>query len=97
MEDMPSTPPTPTQDEPFTEVVTIDEDSSSAQVEDNSASSTQGKSIDSSESARRATSPLSDVSDESLSEVTSKGTKRKRQGSESKYADQNSYRNQNQW
>ncbi|XP_076104274.1 uncharacterized protein LOC143072969 isoform X2 [Mytilus galloprovincialis] len=84
MEDMPSTPPTPTQDEPFTEVVTIDEDSSSAQVEDNSVSSTQGKSIDSSESARRATSPLSDVSDESLSEVTSKGTKRKRQGSESK-------------
>lgn len=97
MEDMPSTPPTPTQDEPFTEVVTIDEDSSSAHIEDNSASSTQGKSIDSSESALRATSPLSDVSDESFTEVP-KGTKRKRQNSE-KYADQNSsrYQYQNQW
>ncbi|XP_052101611.1 biorientation of chromosomes in cell division protein 1-like 1 isoform X2 [Mytilus californianus] len=97
MEDMPSTPPTPTQDEPFTEVVTIDEDSSSAHIEDNSASSTQGKSIDSSESALRATSPLSDVSDESFTEVP-KGTKRKRQTSE-KYADQNSsrYQYQSQW
>ena len=84
MEDMMPSPATPTQDEMYTDVQIIDTDSSSIQVEESSISSTQGQSINSSEDIRRAASPLSDVSDESLTEVP-KGSKRKRQSSESKY------------
>lgn len=65
MEDMPPSPPTPTQDE-NTDVITID---SSADTH--------------AEERRRAASPLSDVSDDSLIEVP-KGTKRKRQSSGSR-------------
>jgi hypothetical protein len=66
MEDMMPSPATPTQDEMYTD----------------SISSTQGQSINSSEDIRIAASPLSDVSDESLTEVP-KGSKRKRRNSES--------------
>jgi hypothetical protein len=82
MEDMMPSPATPTQDEMYTDVQIIDTDSSSIQVEESSISSTQGQSINSSEDIRIAASPLSDVSDESLTEVP-KGSKRKRRNSES--------------
>lgn len=82
MEDMMPSPATPTQDEMYTDVQIIDTDSSSIQVEESSISSTQGQSINSSEDIKRAASPLSDVSDESLTEVP-KGSKRKRRSSES--------------
>lgn len=64
MEDEPSSPATPTQDE---NEITLDDKKTNAQSDDR----------------RRATSPLSDVSDDSLVEVP-KGTKRKRQSSGSR-------------
>ena len=79
---MPPSPATPTQDETYTEVGIIEPDGSSVQAEGSTVSSTQDQNVNRAVDMLRGASPLSDVSDESLAEV-SKGTKRKRRSSES--------------